>query len=407
MTIRLRHLAAINPPVPGWEQISDDCRFTFVPLKAVWPRQVDFTRSRPKSEVSTGYTRFMEGDVIVPKITPTFEADRSTWVQGSPTTVLTGTTELHVVRPGTKLDPRYLDYLFSSHPFLQGGASEMIGVAGQKRVPEEWLRDYPVPITDLQRQREIADYLDSETACIDALMSNRRRLIELLDERAQVLRNEWFDNLSSAYGLISVRRWTTQIEQGWSPVCDSAPAEHNEWGVIRTSAVSSGVFLAEDNKRLPDEVEPQTRWQLQDGDLLITRGSGSRQMVGIACVARVGTRKLTLSDLVYRVRLTQAEPEYIASAMLSSQVRAQVESSIRTDTGMTLKIRRDDLADIRIPAVPHEAQSMEAAGLVKGLSLLNETRRVVEDQLDLLAERRKVSITAMITGEMTVPRVQS
>ena len=262
-----------------------------------------------------------------------------------------------------------------------------------------------IKLPSLQEQRNIADYLDIETAHIDALISKRRRQIDLLAEHAQILRDEWFDNLSSIFGLVAVRRWTTKIEQGWSPVCDSEPAERDEWGVIKTSAVSSGVFLAEDNKRLPDSMEPEARWQLRDGDLLITRGSGTRQMVGRACVARVGNRKLTLSDLVYRVRLDQADSEYIASTILSSQVRAQIESSIRTDAGMTLKIRRDDLADIRIPAVPHEVQSLEAAGLAKDLFLLDKTRRVVEKQIDLLAERRTALINAIIAGEIAMPRM--
>ena len=44
-----------------------------------WPgTRLDGTRTRPKEEVVSGYTRFREGDVLVPKITPTFEADRST-----------------------------------------------------------------------------------------------------------------------------------------------------------------------------------------------------------------------------------------------------------------------------------------------------------------------------------------
>ena len=262
-----------------------------------------------------------------------------------------------------------------------------------------------IHLPPLAQQQNIANALDVETNQIDALISKRRRFIELLDARAQALRDEWFNHLSSTYGLVAVRRLTTQIEQGWSPTCDSVPAEEDEWGVIRTSAVSSGTFLVNNNKRLPEATNPETRWQLRDGDLLITRGSGSRQMVGSACVARVGNRKLTLSDLVYRVRLTRADSEYVASAILSSQVREQIESSIRTDTGMTLKIRRDDLADIRIPAVPYRVQSLEAAGLAKGLSLLNETRRVVGKQLDLLAERRKALISAMITGEISVPGV--
>ena len=404
MTVRLRHLAEINPPVPGWEQIPDDRILTFVPLEAVWPRQVDFTRAMPKSETSTGYTRFMEGDVIIPKITPTFEADRSTWVSGSPTDVLTGTTELHVVRAGPRLEPRYLDYLFSSSPFLQNGASQMLGVAGQKRISDEWIRNYRIPIVDVSEQGQIADYLDAETTRIDALISKKRRMLELLDERSHALYDESYERLSSVYGRVSIRRWSSDIEQGWSPICDSEPAEHHECGVIRTSAVSSGRFIGGNNKRLPAGIELNPRWLLRDGDLLVTRGSGTRSRVGRACVASVRGRILTLSDLVYRVKLIHADPEFVSVALQSSPARAQIEASIRTDAGLTLKIRRDDLADVRIPAVPMDRQVSETANLTKCLMLLQDSKLSVEKQMALLTERRQALITAVVTGEMPTSR---
>lgn len=345
----------------------------------------------------------MEGDVIIPKITPTFEADRSTWINGSPTNVLTGTTELHVVRAGPRLEPRYLDYVFSSQLFLPYGAIEMVGVAGQKRVSDEWIRNYRIPVVALEAQQRIADYLDAETTHIDTLISKKRRMLLLLDERSLALHDEWYERLSSAYGLVSIRRLSHTIEQGWSPVCDSMPASHDEWGVIQTSAVSSGRFQAENNKRLPSTAERNKRWLLRNGDLLVTRGSGSRTMVGKACVAIVGNRILTLSDLVYRVRLTQADSEFVSATFKSSPVRAQIESSIRSDAGLTLKIRRDDLADVRIPAVPVEDHVSETAGLARCLQPFQDSRLRVEKQLALLVQRRQALITAVVTGEMQVP----
>ena len=57
----------------------------------------------------------------------------------------------------------------------------MKGVAGQQRVPDEWLRDLRVPISDRTRQRAIADFLDAETARIDALIAKKRRLATALE----------------------------------------------------------------------------------------------------------------------------------------------------------------------------------------------------------------------------------
>jgi len=184
---RLRFLAKINPATPGFDQVEADSLIPFVPLEAVWSRGLDLSRRKIKSDVATGYTRFQEGDIVVPKITPTFQADRATIACDVTGGVAAGTTELHVVRVNLGVDRRYVRYLLSSREFLFGGEAEMIGVAGQKRVPDAWLRDFRVPILDVTRQRTIADYLDRETARIDPITLTLQRQIDLLRERRQAL----------------------------------------------------------------------------------------------------------------------------------------------------------------------------------------------------------------------------
>lgn len=170
--IKLHHVAQVNPSTAEFDRLSPDAEIPFVPLEAVWRDGVLLSRRRPRSEVQTGFTRFREGDILVPKITPTFQADRSVIAEGVEGGIGAGTTELHVVRVGSDVDVRYIRYLFSTRPFLHGGEAEMIGVAGQKRVPDEWLRQQSIFVSSQPRQRAIADFLDAETARIDALIAN-------------------------------------------------------------------------------------------------------------------------------------------------------------------------------------------------------------------------------------------
>ncbi|MGI5038287.1 restriction endonuclease subunit S, partial [Streptomyces sp. JAC128] len=143
-TVRLRHLAQINPLTPAFDRLADEDELTFIPMEAVWPgNRLDISRRRTKSTVATGYTRFQNGDVLVPKITPTFEAGRAVLIDGLLGGVGAGTTELHIVRPGPEIDPKYLLYTVNTHNFLKLGAAEMYGVAGQQRVPDDFLRDLP------------------------------------------------------------------------------------------------------------------------------------------------------------------------------------------------------------------------------------------------------------------------
>ena len=63
----------------------------------------------------------------------------------------------------------------------------MVGVAGQKRVPDELLRNWRVPVTRVRHQRAIADYLDRETTRIDALVERKQELVDRLEERRRAL----------------------------------------------------------------------------------------------------------------------------------------------------------------------------------------------------------------------------
>ena len=319
-------------------------------------------------------------------------------LQYSPSPVFAIDTTYFIDPACTQANIRWLYYSLSTLGLDKVGQD--VGVPGLSR---EYAYSQRVPLPSRPEQRAIADYLDIETSRIDTLITKKRRMIELLEERVRSLRDQWFENLSSEYGLVSLRRWWSRIEQGWSPVCDSEPAKADEWGVIKTSAVSTGVFVPDNNKRLPADRDLDMRWLLRDGDLLVTRGSGSRPMVGKACVARVGQRKLTLSDLVYRVRLLRTNPDFAAAAMSSSAARSQIERSIRTDVGQTLKVRRDDLAGVHIPKVPYESQAMEYRNLARTTSPLQKAALSIEKQLELLGERREALITSAVTGQFSVP----
>lgn len=71
--------------------------------------------------------------------------------------------------------------------FRQLGKAAMIGAAGQQRVPEDFVRDYRILVPPLPQQRAIADYLDRETAKIDALIAAKQRLLALLAEKRRAL----------------------------------------------------------------------------------------------------------------------------------------------------------------------------------------------------------------------------
>ena len=81
----------------------------------------------------------------------------------------------------------YLHYLFISPDFRAIGESHMYGAGGQKRVPDAFVRDFATAFPPIPEQTQIVTFLDRETAKIDALVAEQRRLMALLKEKRQAV----------------------------------------------------------------------------------------------------------------------------------------------------------------------------------------------------------------------------
>jgi len=199
--IRLRYRARINPSRSELNGMPGDLEVSFVPMEAVHEYGgLTLSQTRPFAEVATGYTYFRDGDVLIAKITPCFENGKGSIAQDLVHGIGFGTTELHVLRPCPELDRRFLFYVTISHAFRHLGAAEMYGAGGQKRVPDDFIKDFRQPVPTLQEQRAIAAFLDRETARIDALIEKIRKSIDLLREYRTALIT------AAVTGKIDVRR---------------------------------------------------------------------------------------------------------------------------------------------------------------------------------------------------------
>ncbi|WP_350258106.1 restriction endonuclease subunit S [Scrofimicrobium sp. R131] len=111
-------------------------------------------------EVKTGYTKFGEGDVVIAKITPCFQNRKSAVIRNLGSVSGAGTTELHVLRPGTRVEADYLLSFLKSEYVQAGLVPQMTGTAGQKRVPLEAVKRLPFPLPTPSEQQRIVSKLD-------------------------------------------------------------------------------------------------------------------------------------------------------------------------------------------------------------------------------------------------------
>ena len=132
----------------------------FIPMNAVSDgASGDYEISdRPFSEVSKGYTRFADGDILWAKITPCMQNGKSCLVENLPNGVGAGSTEFHVVRIKARgVLPEFVKEFISQRSLRDVAVHSFTGSAGQQRVPADFLANLPFPAVSEQRQREIVE----------------------------------------------------------------------------------------------------------------------------------------------------------------------------------------------------------------------------------------------------------
>ena len=156
------------------------------------------TEERLAAEVKKAYTPFLNGDLLVAKITPCFEngkvaqaiLDRE---------VGFGSTEFHVVRAlPNAADQRFLLHFLRQERVRREGELRMTGSAGQRRVPGAFLSGLRVPVLLVKEQRRIAEVLDRA----EALWAKRRAALAKLDTLTQAIFLEMFGDPAT-----NPRRW--------------------------------------------------------------------------------------------------------------------------------------------------------------------------------------------------------
>jgi type I restriction enzyme, S subunit len=318
--------------------------------------------------------------------------------------------------------PEYLaSYLCTPHSRAQieldatGASSSMVNI-GQATVTGMLM-----PIPDPHEQSLIMTFLSRETAKIDSLVGEQQRLIELLKEKRQAVIShavikglnpdalmkdsgiEWLCQVPAHWMVASVRRVIERIEQGWSPECIARPAELDEWGVVKSGCVNRGVFVEKENKALPEMLDPIPAYEIQAGDVLMSRASGSPELVGSTAYIMATRPKLMLSDKIFRIHpKPNCDPEFFVALLNSHPMRSQIERAISGAEGLANNLPQSALKGLFCVVPPMDEQLEIVRYINSQCAELKVLTTEAERAMDLLKERRTALISAAVTGKIDV-----
>ena len=318
--------------------------------------------------------------------------------------------------------PRFLHYLLRSDEYIRYFKAFSTGVIDSRLrlYPESFGRLFCL-MPSVEEQERIAAFLDHETAKIDALIAEQQRLIELLKEKRQAVIShavtkglnpnapmkdsgvEWLGEVPAHWEVCSIRRVIRVIEQGWSPECEANPADEDAWGVLKAGCVNRGIFDPSENKTLPAWLEPIAEYEVHAGDILMSRASGSPELVGSTALLGEVRERLMLSDKIFRIHLEgKVSSPFFVWAMNARFMRIQIEQALSGGNGMANNLPQSSLLAFWLAVPP----SHEQDAITEYINELTESIDALiyegGSAVELLQERRSALIAAAVTGKIDV-----
>ena len=248
--------------------------------------------------------KIREGDVLLAKDGSTLGTVNVVRNLPRPTTV---NSSIAVITPNARLSGVFLYYLFASC-YMEQTIQRTKGGMGVPHLFQSDLNKFFMPLPSLAEQTTIATFLDRETAKIDELVAEQRRLMELLKEKRQAVIShavtkglnpdapmkpsgiEWLGEVPAHWEVKRLKYLGVAIiGLTYSPA--DVVDEINGTLVLRSSNVQGGKLAFDDNVYVSTPI-PETLLT-RAGDILICSRNGSRALIGKNAVIDEGSANIT------------------------------------------------------------------------------------------------------------------
>ena len=307
------------------------------------------------------------------------------------------------IRPkAERADGRFLAYALQSA--LDAGRIALeTSVATIPHFTAEKVSAFRVPSPDLRVQSAVADFLDRETAKIDALIAKQDALVARLSEHRRSLVTHAAESVLDRSSGARLKHFVLEMRQGWSPQCESVPADGvTEWGVLKTGCVNGGVFRPKENKLLPVDIKPRPETVVRPDEIVISRAS-TRDLVGSAAVVAHEYPRLMLSDKTYAVTVdSRRDPRFVSLLLGTPRSRQAIELAATGASHSMQNVSKEDLLNLHMPMPPVQEQVRVVRDVESAMSKIEAMIGKATELSSVLRERRAALITGAVTGKLDV-----
>ncbi|MHB1009847.1 MAG: restriction endonuclease subunit S [Propionibacteriaceae bacterium] len=312
--------------------------------------------------------------------------------------------------PRTGVHPRFLFYA------LHGLQMDLLVNPGAvPSLSERAFRSYHLPRPTLHTQSAVADFLDRETAKIDALIEKQLSLLATIGERVDCTITDAVTGRGTERGRKSANLpWLSTVPEHWGiervgyhfdvmlgKMLDAGrEARSGDASVpyLRAANIQPEGVVLEDLNHMPFTPDELRRLSLRRGDLLVVEGGS----VGTSWLLQDDMPGVSFQKTLNRVRSRGRASTHFLHYVLRWLKGAGVIDLI-CDGSTIAHLTAEKLRGLRVPVPPAEEQATIAHELDQ---VVADSARLIERvhlSIALTEERRAALISAAVTGQLDIP----
>lgn len=351
--------------------------------------------------------RVRDGDVIVSTVRTYLRAIACI---REPEENLIVSTGFAVIRSRSELVPKFLGHVLTASYFVEQVIARSTGVS-YPAINASDLVAIPIVIPPLPEQSLIAGFLDRETAKIDALVGEQRRLIELLKEKRQAVIShavtkglnphaalkpsgiEWLGDVPAHWEIKRLRHFADVLRGKFTHRPRNDPAYYDgEFPFVQTGDITGTSRYITGFKQTLNERGIAVSKLFPKGTLVM------------AIAANIGDVAILDFPAYFPDSIVGLLPKHNNDLMfmyyLMIGMKQPMLMTATVSTQMNLNV--DQICSLTAACPPLKEQAVIVGHLDNELQRMEVLTAEAERAIDLLQERRTALISAAVTGKIDV-----
>ena len=329
--------------------------------------------------------------------------------------VATCSNFIQKLTPRDNVDSDFIYYLFRTMYYLKVNGLYYNQTTGIQNLKVKEYLSQTVFLPPLSEQQAIANYLDTATAKIDEAIAQQQKMIDLLNERKQIIINnavtkglnpdapmkdsgvDWIGEIPEHWEVMKLKHVTSKIGSGSTPRGGAEVYQDSGIMFLRSQNVYNDGLKLDDVAHIVDGVHQKMKGtQVKYNDILynITGGSIGR------CCCYDREDEANVNQHVSIVRPKGIIAKYLMYNLQSDNAQRQLRETLKG--GNREGLAAVTFKEFLILTCPKEEQNQIVSHIERMFVNIDRAISNATKQISLLQERKQIIINDVVTGKVKV-----